>query len=176
MNINNKTLLALCIALIGLIGSILGGRYSKINEQQITDRKIFDNCYSKIFKIMEYNFYSKELNLFEYQELGKQLLKIFDKSQGYFYPSLKEYAKWLASAKDTSTAQFALSSFSWTFDKQYTKVCSKIGMPKRSRYYRQNTHQYKDLKNLIFLSFFDAYAWINWTYVLMFILIVVALI
>ena len=38
----------------------------------------------------------------------------------------------------TQNLQELWHSFCWTFDRQYEKVCSDIGLPTRSRYYRIN--------------------------------------
>lgn len=162
LHLDLKLVQTVIVALIGFLGAILGGRYSKRSEEQATARKTFELCYQSIFELIEYKFYSKDLSLEEYQELGNQFLAIFKKAKGYYYPSLKVYSEWLAEASNIDEAIKNMESFTWTFDRQYSHVCSVIGLPTRSRNYRANTNQYRNESQLIYLSFFDGYAWQNW--------------
>lgn len=160
MTINNDLISAILIALIGFLGAILGGRYATRSEKQTTSRLVFEKSYEKIFSLIEDDFYNKQLTNEQISAYGKSIYEILDSSDGYYYPSLKQYASWMFDPNYKGNLQDLWHSFSWTFDRQYEKTTNEIGLPKRSRYYRFNKHQYSDK-----FHYFRIYLTSNYVYV-----------
>ncbi|WP_321388727.1 hypothetical protein [uncultured Enterococcus sp.] len=110
-------------------------------QKSSTSQLIFDKCYFKIFSLIEYKLFSKELSLTEVRDIGSEIVEIFNSSEGYYYPSLKIYAERLAKS-DTRNYQENWAYFSTRFSSEYDKVCAIIKIPLRSRAYRINRNQY----------------------------------
>lgn len=156
---NNELFSGVLIALIGFLGAIFGGKYSAKTEKQVTSRIIFEKAYSEIFLLIENDFYNKKLTDEQITDLGLEINEILQKADGYYYPSLKQYAQWMFDPEYTQNLQELWHSFCWTFDRQYEKVCSDIGLPTRSRYYRINKRQYSGVMHFFKIYFFSRYAW-----------------
>lgn len=150
----NSLISTLITALVGFLSAIIGGLYATRTEKQVTARIVFENAYHEIFELIEDKFYDKSLSDDEIAELGKNIYSILQKSNGYYYPSLKKYALWMFNGEYNDNLQELWHSFSWTFDRQYEKVTSLIGIPPRSRYYRMNTKQYSSFFHLIRIYFY----------------------
>ena len=151
----NNLISTLITALVGFLSAIVGGLYATKTEKQATARIIFEHAYHEIFELIEDKFYDKTLSDQEIKELGKKIYSILQKSNGYYYPSLKKYALWMFNGEYNDSLQELWFAFSSTFDKQYEKITSLIGIPPRSRYYRMNTKQYSSffhLAKIYFLS------------------------
>ena len=54
-------------------------------------------------------------------DLGLEINEILEKADGYYYPSLKQYAQWMFDPEYTQNLQELWHSFCWTFDRQYEK-------------------------------------------------------
>lgn len=151
----NSLVSTLITALVGFLSAIVGGFYATKTEKQVTARITFENAYHEIFELIENKFYDKSLSDYEIKRLGGEIYSILQKSNGYYYPSLKIYALWMFSGNYDGNLQELWFAFSSTFDKQYEQVTSLIGIPKRSRYYRINTKQYSSFSHLIKIYFFS---------------------
>lgn len=156
---NNELFSGILIALIGFFGAIFGGKYSAKTEKQVTSRIIFEKAYAKIFLLIENDFYNKKLTNDQITTFGIEINEILENADGYYYPSLKQYAQWMFDPKYTQNLQELWYSFCRTFDRQYEKVCSDIGLPARSRYYRMNKRQYSGIMHFFKIYFFNRYAW-----------------
>jgi len=152
----NLPIITISLALLGVVGSIVAGRYVLMTERQVTARIVFEKSYFPIFSLIENVFYSEKLSVEEIREYARKILDIFDSADGYFYPSLKHYAEHLLSI-NTSNKDEEWHSFCWTFDRQYEKVTRSINIPRRSRYYRLNKNQYSDRFHLFRIYFLDPY-------------------
>ncbi|MDD1403524.1 hypothetical protein [Ligilactobacillus salivarius] len=157
----NSLISTLITALVGFLSAIIGGLYATRTEKQVTARIVFENAYHEIFELIEDKFYDKSLSDDEIAELGKNIYSILQKSNGYYYPSLKKYALWMFNGEYNDNLQELWHSFSWTFDRQYEKVTSLIGIPPRSRYYRMNTKQYSSFFHLIRIYFLSKHGTIE---------------
>lgn len=153
----NSLISTLITALVGFLSAIIGGLYATRTEKQVTARIVFENAYHEIFELIE----DKSLSDDEIAKLGKNIYSILQKSNGYYYPSLKKYALWMFNGEYNDNLQELWHSFSWTFDRQYEKVTSLIGIPPRSRYYRMNTKQYSSFFHLIRIYFLSKYGTIE---------------
>lgn len=161
---------SLLIAFIGFLGAIIGGKYSTKITKLETSRLVFDKSYSKIFSLIEDKFYNKNLSNNEIQKLGQEIYHILDSADGYYYPSLKQYASWMFSDTYSGNLQELWHSFCWTFDKEYERVSKQIGLPTRSRYYRMNKRQYSSKLDLFKIYFFSSYIIYDICILLMFVI------
>ncbi|MCD5204540.1 hypothetical protein IV286_05965 [Enterococcus faecium] len=173
ITINNELISGILVALIGFLGAVIGGKYSTKSEKQVTSRLIFDKAYSKIFILIEDNFYNKNLSDQEISNLGRQIYDILENADGYYYPSLKQYASWMFDPKYNQNLQELWHSFCWTFDRQYEKTASEIGLPPRSRYYRMNKNQYSSKWNFLKIYFFSRYAWADFLLIIILIALLI---
>jgi len=169
LKINSELINALLIASIGFVGALLGGRYAMRTEKQETSRKVFEKAYSKIFILIEDSFYSKSLSDDEIIFLGKEIYNILDRAEGYYYPSLKQYASWMLSPEYKGDLSELWHSFCWTFDRQYEKISRDIGLPTRSRYYRINKRQFSNIPHLIKIYFLSNYAILDFLLIIIFV-------
>src|SRR5699024_12836598 len=110
-----------------------------------------------IFELIEDKFYDKSLFDDEIAELGKNIYSILQKSNGYYYQSLKKYALWMFNGEYNDNLQELWHSFSWNFDRQNEQVTSLIGIPPTSRYYPTYTKQISSLVKLISTDIFIKY-------------------
>lgn len=154
---DSNFILPILTALIGILGVIIGGRYSLRTNQQETSRIIFEKTYHPIFKIIEDKFYKKDLSDYEITKLGREIYQILDDSKGYYYPSLKQYSSQMFSPDYKGDLNELWNSFCWSFDKEYSRVSKEIGLPQRSRYYRLNMRQYENKFQLIKIYVFSKY-------------------
>ena len=86
----NSLISTLITALVGFLSAIIGGLYATRTEKQVTARIVFENAYHEVFELIEDKFYDKSLSDDEIAELGKNIYSILQKSNGYYYPSLKK--------------------------------------------------------------------------------------
>lgn len=149
----SKDNISYLLQLITVLVAYIAGKYAAKQEQQITSRKIFENCYQKIFKLIERDFYSEKLSISDLHTYANQILEIFEESKGYYYHSLEEYCRQLAQTTDPDNAKETWEAFCWSFDRQLIKVEKSLGLPIRSFSYRMNRKQYSDWKQ-IFMIFF----------------------
>ena len=93
---NENTLSIINIAitvLLSLLTSLIAAKHVAKPEKQRTSRMIFDNCYSKIYSLVEYKLYSTGVTLVEVREIGIEIISICDSANYYYYPSVKHYAE-----------------------------------------------------------------------------------
>ena len=151
---NESTLSIINIAitvLLSLLTSLIAAKHVAKPEKQRTSRLIFDNCYSKIYSLVEYKLYSKDVTLVEVREIGNEIVSICDSVIYYYYPSVKHYAERMRDS-DNSNYMENWQYFSKRFSMRYDTVCRDIGLPLRNNAYRLNHNQYQtDLEFWIYL-------------------------
>lgn len=130
-------------------------------ERIKTSRIIFEQCYSKVFHLIEYDLYSKDIKLKKVNLYGTKIVQIFEESSMYYYPSLKIYAERLRDAKDENFRALWLY-FSRRFDIEYDRVCRAINIPIRTRVYRISRKHYENNKHFFYIYAFSGKdAWID---------------
>lgn len=149
---NILTLLNIIItALIAILTSFITSRYTTKPEKQKTSRLIFENCYSKIYSLVEFDLFSKDISLFKVRDYGEKIVEICNNSNNYYFPSVKIYAERLEkSTKDDYQENWEY--FSQRFSFRYDSVCKNIGLPLRNSAYRINRNHYKNNRNLIYFA------------------------
>lgn len=139
----------LSIAIISSYATYMIGLKS---EQRKTDRLLYEKSFLPIFKYVEKDLHNKNLSLKETHELANQILIILSRSDGYYHPSVKDYAlKIKRSNQDTYLGHWEY--FSERFSLRYDKLCKKIGIPLRGAAYRLNQKQYKNIWEMVKLYF-----------------------
>jgi hypothetical protein len=152
----NKDYLNLSIQVISIIVAFAVGKYSTKQEKQITSRKLFENCYQKVFSLIEKDFYNEELSLLELKDYSLKITDIFKYTDGYYYHSLEEYCNRILKTNNLEDANENWLAFCWSFDRQLIKTEKEIGLPIRSFTYRVSVNQYSSLWQIV-ASFFRSF-------------------
>lgn len=130
-------------ASIALLASLISARFISRREHQKTNRLIFEKCYSKIFQMIEYDLFSKEINLKTVRYYGNRIVRILENGNMYYYPSIKIYAERLENASEEKYKQY-WEYFSERFSTEYNRVSRSIGVPLRTRVYQLSRKHYKN--------------------------------
>lgn len=138
--------------LLAIISSYVAFKMGVKPEKQKTSRLMFEKSFLPIFKYLEKDLYNKSLSFKEVQELANQILTILSTSNGYYQPSVKDYALQLKRSSERDYMEHWIY-FSKRFSYRYDKVCKDIGVPLRSSAYRVNQRQYTDWSELLILCF-----------------------
>lgn len=132
----------------------LSGRFIVRKERIKSSRLIFERSYSKVFRLIEYDLYSKSIELKIVKYYGAKIIQILDNSNMYYYPSLKVYAERLRDA-DEEDFQELWAYFSHRYDIEYDRVCKIIKIPIRTRVYRLSRKHYENSRHFSTIYFFS---------------------
>lgn len=138
--------------LLAIISSYVTFKMGVKPEKQKTSRLMFENSFLPIFNYVEKDLYNKSLSLEEVQELSNHILTILSTSNGYYHPSVKDYALKLKRSSKNNYMEHWIY-FSKRFSYRYDKICKDIGVPLRHSAYRLNQRQYTDWSELTILCF-----------------------
>ena len=155
LEINSKSTIILTILdiavvlIVGILGIVATFKTTNSTEKGLTARKIYENIYFPIFKLIEPDLYrtiTHEKAIF----YGSRILSIISENPQYLYPSLRIYAERLLASKETNY-QSNFKTLCWSVDKDLDKYSRIIGSPVRSSTYRLNEHQYDSKIKLFYL-------------------------
>ncbi|WEV45780.1 hypothetical protein OZX60_03360 [Streptococcaceae bacterium ESL0687] len=138
--------------LVAIISATAAVYYTGKPQKQVTERRIFESCYSKIYTLVEDLLFYEDLTLEETQELGKKILAICEKADNYYHPFIKVYAHNLIDAT-ADNYQKEWLNFSQQFSTRYDRNCRQIGIPLRNYRYRILKGHLKNKPDIIFLIF-----------------------
>ncbi|WP_368644802.1 hypothetical protein AB4027_06885 [Alkalibacterium putridalgicola] len=117
-------------------------------EKQKTSRLLYEKSFLPIFNYVENDLYSKSITVKEAHEIANQIIILLSNSDGYYHPSVKDYALKLKRSNDKDYMKH-WTYFSERFSYRYDRLCKDIGIPLRNSSYRINHKHYKNKFELI---------------------------